>query len=160
MARSAVASGSSTPFALTSSAFGEGGEIPGRFTCDGANVSPPIDWAGAPDGTKTLALIAFDSDANYTHWVAYDMSGAPDGGLPEDASSTASESLHQGLNDFGKAGYGGPCPPSGTHLYHFTLYALDGTLAMAGTPKMDDLLAAMTGHVLAKVMLSGSYRRH
>jgi Raf kinase inhibitor-like protein, YbhB/YbcL family len=147
------------PFTLTSTAFDEGEAIPRRFTCDGENVSPDIAWSGAPEGTQALVLIVTDPDArNFVHWLVYDMTGSPAGGLPM-ATSASPDAPPQGTNDFGKLGYGGPCPPSGTHHYRFTLSALDKVLEITGTPKVDDLRAAMAGHVLAEAALTATYRR-
>jgi Raf kinase inhibitor-like YbhB/YbcL family protein len=149
-----------TPFALTSPAFHEGAAIPSRSTCDGADVSPELRWAGAPAGTQSLALIVTDPDAHdFLHWLAFDITGVPDGNLPEGVPASASTPA-QGLNGFGKRGYGGPCPPSGEHRYRFTLSALDRTLGLGGTPHLGEVEAAMKGHVLAEVTLTGTYRRH
>jgi Raf kinase inhibitor-like YbhB/YbcL family protein len=147
------------PFTLTSMAFREGGAIPRRLTCDGENVSPDIAWSGAPEGTESFALIVTDPDAGgFVHWLAYDFTGTPAGRLRM-AISTAADAPPQGTNDFGKRGYGGPCPPSGTHHYRFTLSALDKVLEISGTPKVRDLRAVMTGHVLAEATLTATYRR-
>ena len=147
------------PFTVTSSAFHEGGAIPRQFTCDGADVSPEISWSGAPDGTESLVLTVTDPDARgFVHWLAYNLPGTPAGGLPMAISASAKDPA-QGTNDFGKRGYGGPCPPSGTHHYRFTLSALDTTLALPGTPRLHDLKAAMAGHVLAEATLTATYRR-
>jgi len=146
---------------ISSPAFAEGTPIPARFTCDGPNVSPTLIWEGAPEGTVSLALIVDDPDApgrTFVHWVAFDIDGIPDGGLAEGISRT-SGAPREGRNDFGKIGYGGPCPPSGTHHYRFQLYALDQRLRLDGTPTADQLRAAMAGHVLAGTVLVGTYRR-
>jgi Raf kinase inhibitor-like YbhB/YbcL family protein len=146
-------------FTIESTAFQDGQPIPKRFTCDGANTSPDLMWSGAPDRTGALALIVDDPDARgFVHWVAYDMTGSASGGLAEGVSSSP-DAPPQGLNDFGKVGYGGPCPPSGTHHYRFTLYALDGPLGLTGTPRADDVRRAAEGHVLGQAVLSGTYRR-
>jgi Raf kinase inhibitor-like YbhB/YbcL family protein len=148
------------PFAVTSGAFRDGGGIPSRFTCDGADVSPAIDWTGAPDGTKSLLLRVIDPDAgDFVHWLAYDIAGSPAGGLPEKVSPSA-DAPRQGTNSFGKRGYGGPCPPSGTHHYRFALSALDTTLALPNGANLGELRVAMKGHVLAASVLTGTYRRH
>ncbi len=147
------------PFTLTSTAFAEGEGIPRRFTCDGQNVSPDIAWSGAPDGTQALVLIVTDPDArDFVHWLAYDLAGTQAGGLPI-AISVSPDAPAQGTNDFGRRGYGGPCPPSGTHHYRFTLAALDKVLEITGAPKVHDLRAAMAGHVLAEATLTATYRR-
>lgn len=147
------------PFTLTSTAFEDGGAIPRRFSCDGENVSPDLAWAGAPEGTRALALTVTDPDArDFVHWLVYDMTGTPSGGLPLGVSSSP-DAPPQGTNSFGKRGYGGPCPPSGTHHYRFTLLALDTVLELTGAPRIDALRAAMSGHVLAEATLTGTYRR-
>ena len=147
------------PFTLTSTAFGDGGAIPRRYTCDGDNASPDLAWSCAPDGTKAFVLIVIDPDArDFVHWLVYDMEGSPAGGLPM-AISSSPDAPPQGTNSFGKRGYGGPCPPSGTHHYRFTLSALDKVLEITGTPRIDELRAAMARHVLGEATLSGTYRR-
>lgn len=147
------------PFTLTSTAFEPGGAIPRRFSCDGENVSPDLAWAGAPSGTKGLVLTVIDPDArDFVHWIVYDITGTPTGGLPLGISSSP-DAPPQGTNSFGKRGYGGPCPPSGTHHYQFTLSALDASLAITGAPRIDAIKAAMAGHVLARATLTGTYRR-
>ncbi len=147
------------PFTLTSSALGEGEAIPRQFTCDGANDSPAISWSGAPEETKSLVLAVTDPDARgFVHWLAYNVAGKPSGELPA-AIQASAQVPAQGTNDFGKRGYGGPCPPSGTHHYRFTLSALDTVLELPGTPRLHDLKAAMAGHILAEATLTGSYHR-
>ena len=151
---------STAPFTLTSSAFAAGAAIPARFTCDGDDVSPPLAWVGAPAATGSLVLIVRDPDArNFAHWVAYEIPGGTSGSLPE-AIARSVPSLKQGRNDFGKDGYGGPCPPSGTHHYVFRLAALDRTLGLGDGKTAADVEAAMDGHVLATTELIGTYKRH
>lgn len=150
-----------TPFSVSSPAFADGSPIPRRFTCDGPNISPTLTWEGAPEATASLALIVDDPDApggTFVHWVAWDIDGAPAGGLAEAISGSA-DAPREGRNDFGRIGYGGPCPPSGTHHYRFTLYALDRTLSLGGSTTARQLRAAMAGHVLAEARLVGTYRR-
>lgn len=148
---------------ITSTAFAAGGMIPELHTCDGRDVSPPLAWREVPAGTKSLALIADDPDAprkTWVHWVIFNMPPA-DGGLPEAVPTerTLADGARQGTNDFGRIGYGGPCPPGGTHRYFFRLYALDSVLDLpAGAPK-EALLKAMAGHMLAEAELMGRYRR-
>lgn len=147
------------PFSLTSTAFQDGGAIPGRFSCDGEDVSPDLSWSGAPDGTMALVLTVIDPDArDFVHWLVYDVTGTPTGGLPAGIASSP-DAPAQGTNSFGKHGYGGPCPPSGTHHYRFTLSALDAALELGGAPRIDALRVAMAGHVLAETTLTGTYRR-
>lgn len=152
---------SESAFSLSSPAFTDGSPVPKRYTCDGANVSPTLVWEAAPDGTAALALIVDDPDApggTFVHWVAYDIDGTPNGGLAEGISASR-DAPPQGSNDFGRIGYGGPCPPSGTHRYRFTLYALDQVLGLRGSPTAAQLRAAMRGHVLGETRLVGTYRR-
>jgi len=146
-------------FSLTSTAFGEGGAIPRHLTCDGDNVSPDLSWAGTPDGTRALALIVTDPDARgFVHWIAFGLTGTPSGGLPAGISASP-DAPPQGTNDFGRTGYGGPCPPSGTHRYVFALHALDRPLDLTGAPRIEDVERAMDGHVLAQATLTGTYHR-
>ena len=148
------------PFELSSPAFGGGAAIPRKFSCDGDDVSPPLEWSDAPDDAAALALIVDDPDArDFVHWVVFDMTGSQSGGLAEGVSASP-DAPPQGSNDFGRLGWGGPCPPSGTHSYRFTLYALDEPLGLTGTPSADDLRAAMQGHVIADAELSASYTRN
>ena len=146
-------------FSLVSTAFAEGGAIPRRFTCDGDNVSPDLTWSGAPEGTAAFALIVEDPDArDFTHWVAFDLTGSASGGLPE-AVSSSPDAPPQGLNDFGKLGYGGPCPPSGSHHYRFMLYALDRMLELTGSPRAADVKRAIADHAIGQATLTGTYTR-
>jgi Raf kinase inhibitor-like YbhB/YbcL family protein len=148
---------------VNSTTFQDGGMIPSQYTCDGPNISPPIEWAGLPTAAETIALICDDPDAPakvWVHWVAFDVpatrSGLPEAVPPE---GTIPGGGRQGANDFGKVGYGGPCPPSGTHRYYFKVYALDTQLDLDSTTTKDRLLRAMEGHVLAQGQLIGRYRR-
>jgi Raf kinase inhibitor-like YbhB/YbcL family protein len=146
-------------FTLTSPAFNEGAAIPRQHSCDGADASPPLSWAGAPAGAKALALVMDDPDAGgFVHWVLYNLGPAASGSLPP-GITPAWQVAPQGQNSFGRVGYGGPCPPSGTHRYVFRLLALDAMLALAGTPRASELLAAARGHILAEARLTGTYRR-
>ena len=146
-------------FSLTSTAFTEGGAIPRRHSCDGVDSSPDLSWSGAPDGTRALALVVTDPDArDFVHWIAYDLTGTPSGGLPA-AVSASPDAPPQGTNSFGRTGYGGPCPPSGTHHYVFTLHALDEPLALSGAPRLEEVERAMDGHVLGVATLTGTYHR-
>lgn len=154
---------------LTSSAFAEGGEIPSRYTCEAETqeISPPLAWQGLPPGTRSLALIADDPDApdpqapkmTWVHWVLYnlpsDSSGLPEAVAPQDLPP----GTLQGLNDWKKTGYGGPCPPIGRHRYFFKLHALDIVLPDLGTPTKAGLEKAMGGHVLARAELVGTYEK-
>lgn len=148
---------------LTSSAFKEGEAIPRQYTCDGVNISPPLEWSGAPKTAKTVAIIADDPDApagTWVHWVLYNLP-AENIGLVENvpATETMKAGGLQGKNDFGKIGYGGPCPPSGTHRYFFKIYALDAELPLKAGATKADLEKAMQGHTLAQGQLMGTYSR-
>jgi Raf kinase inhibitor-like YbhB/YbcL family protein len=148
---------------IKSPAFSEGGAIPGKYTCDGKDVSPPLSWSGAPAGTKSLALICDDPDApsgDWVHWVVFDLPSSSTG-LPEGvpARDEIAGGGRQGRNDFRKTGYGGPCPPGGTHRYVFTLFALDRELGLGAGATKAQLSAAMRGHVLAEGRLTGKYSR-
>jgi len=150
-------------FKLTSTAFKEGQPIPRQHTCDGVDVSPALEWSGAPPSAKTFALICDDPDApsgTWVHWVLYNLPGDRIG-LVENVPATEKvpgDGL-QGTNDFQKIGYGGPCPPSGTHHYFFKLYALDGELSLKGGATKAEVLKAMEGQIVAQTQLMGTYRR-
>ena len=149
---------------ITSSAFGEGGMIPKPYTCDGKDISPPLQWSGVPDSAKSLALICDDPDApmgTWVHWVLYNLPGDLKE-LPEAIPSdkTLKNGATHGRNDFHKFGYGGPCPPGGTHRYYFKLYALDTVLDLEPGATKAALLKAMEGHILAQGQLMGKYKRH
>lgn len=150
---------SAVPFGLTSAAFDEGSSIPREFTCDGADVSPPLSWTGVPEGTGALVLVVDDPDARgFVHWIVLDLPAA-DGDLQRGVAPTAA-SPQQGRNDFGRAGWGGPCPPSGTHHYRFTLTAVAAPLGLADGPSGDAVAAAQAAStVVAQVTLTGTYRR-
>ena len=152
-----------TVMKLTSGAFEEGALIPRQHTCDGANSSPPLSWTGAPEGTKSFSLIFDDPDApsrTWVHWVVYDLP-ADMTGLPENVGKVEKLDIsgRQGVSDFGRFGYGGPCPPSGTHRYFFKLYALDTMLELSGRVSKKQLEEAMEGHVLESAQLVGRYTR-
>ncbi len=149
---------------ITSAAFGSEGAIPAKYTCDGADASPPLEWAGLPGGTKSLALICDDPDApvgTWVHWVIYDippaLSGLPEGVPP---SEITPQGAKQGVNDFRRTGYGGPCPPpGGPHRYFFKLYALDIAPGLPPGASKADLLRVMEGHILGEGALMGRYQR-
>ena len=146
-------------FTLTSTAFREGGAIPRRHTCDGDDVSPDLEWSDAPAEAEAFVLIADDPDAaGFVHWIVYDIAGAATAGLAEGVSESV-DAPPQGTNDFGRLGYGGPCPPSGTHRYVFTLYALSEPLALGGAPGGDTVRQEMQGRVIAEARLTGTYTR-
>jgi Raf kinase inhibitor-like YbhB/YbcL family protein len=148
---------------LTSSAFSEGAMIPNKYTCDGADVSPPLNWGALPAGTKSLALVCDDPDApvgTWVHWVYYDIPAETEG-LPENVATDErpAQGGTQGINDFRKMGYGGPCPPGGTHRYYFKLYALDTTLNLSPGATKKQVLKAMENHIIGQTQLMGKYRR-
>lgn len=149
---------------ITSSAFEAHGMIPSRHTCDGEDLSPQLAWSEAPDRTRSFAIISDDPDAPIGTWVHWVLYGLPSDAreLPESvpAEETVLGGARQGKNDFGRIGYGGPCPPpNGAHRYYFKLYALDVELELAPGASKDELLAAMQGHILGGGHLVGRYRR-
>jgi Raf kinase inhibitor-like YbhB/YbcL family protein len=150
---------------LTSAAFATGGEIPLRHTCQGEDISPPLAWSGVPTNARSLVLIVDDPDAPdpaapkmvYVHWLLYNIPPST-AALPE-AVAQLPEGTQQGLNDWRRIGYGGPCPPIGRHRYFHKLYALDTVLPDLGTPTKAMLEAAMKGHVIAQAELVGTYQK-
>jgi len=157
----------SMPFTISSPAFTPNGPIPAKYTCDGADISPPLESSGTPDGTKSFALIVDDPDAPdpakpqrvYVHWVVYNIP-ANATKLPENAAKSGlPHGGMQGTNDWGKQTYGGPCPPIGRHRYFFKLYALDTQLKGLKNPTKPKLEKAMQGHVLDNTQLIGTYEK-
>ncbi len=151
---------------IASPAFVEGGEIPRQYTCDGEDYSPALHWEGVPVGTKSLALIVDDPDApdpaapkmTWVHWVVYNMPPSVVG-LPEGADAASlPPGTRDGINDWKREGWGGPCPPVGRHRYFFKLYALDTELPDLGLATKNKVLQAMIGHVLAEAQLVGTYQ--
>ena len=150
---------------LTSTAFAQGGDIPSRYTCDGQDVSPPLAWSGAPAGAKSLVLVVDDPDApdpaapkmTWVHWVLYNLPPGA-GSIPEAASKLPAGTL-EGVNDWKRTGYGGPCPPVGRHRYFHKLYALDTVLPDLGRPSKAQLEARIKGHVIAQAELVGTYQK-
>jgi len=148
---------------LKSSAFEAGGMIPKKYTCDGPDASPPLNWSDVPAKAKSLALIVDDPDApmgTWVHWVAWNIppdARSLDEGVPK--KDSLPNGMKQGTTDFRSIGYGGPCPPSGTHRYFFKLYALDTALNLPPSTTKKDLERAMQGHVLRQVELIGKYAR-
>jgi Raf kinase inhibitor-like YbhB/YbcL family protein len=148
---------------LTSPAFRDGDEIPTKYTCDGINVSPPLEWTDVPPRTRSLALVVDDPDApdpeqpttTWVHWVIVDVPPSRHG-LHENLGRLAHG--HVGLNDWNRAAWGGPCPPVGRHRYFFKLYALDRVLELARPTKIE-LERAMAGHILAEAALIGTYKK-
>ena len=156
--------GTTMSIKVTSTAFTEGQPIPAKYTCDSDDVSPPLQWMNAPTNTKSFALICDDPDApvgTWVHWVLYDLP-ASTSALAEDAAKTQplTGGAKQGLNDFRRIGYGGPCPPPGKpHRYFFKLYALDTVLNVKAGLTKKELLKVTNGHVLAEGRLVGTYQR-
>ncbi|MGA1869411.1 MAG: YbhB/YbcL family Raf kinase inhibitor-like protein [bacterium] len=152
-----------TVMELQSSAFKNKSAIPSRYTCDGANVSPPLAWEVVPEGVKSFALISDDPDApvgTWFHWVYYNI--PPEiKSLPENVAAEKKPAVGgmQGINDFRKIGYGGPCPPGGTHRYFFKIYALDTMLNLSPGATKKELVKAMEGHILGHAELIGTYKR-
>jgi Raf kinase inhibitor-like YbhB/YbcL family protein len=144
------------PIKITTPAFREGGAIPVRFTCHGANISPQLEIVRAPSGAKSLALIVDDPDAPsglFTHWLVWDIDPQKTT-FPENSAPAGAA---QGTNDFGKRGYGGPCPPSGIHRYFFRVFALNNALNLKAGAKRSELDKAMSGHVIGQGELTGRY---
>lgn len=150
-------------FVLTSRAFDQGKAVPAKYTCDGDDVSPPLEWRDPPAGTRSFALVSDDPDAPvgvWVHWVLYDLP-ASTRSLAEDVAPDAElpGGGRQGVNSWGRSGYGGPCPPGGTHRYFFKLYALDALLQLAPGAGKDEVLRRMEGHVVGEAELMGIYAR-
>ncbi len=148
---------------VVSTAFGQMQPIPEAYTCDGADVSPPLSWGELPAGTKSIALICDDPDAprgTWVHWVAYDLPPTCQG-LPQgvEKTGTLKGGGKQGKNDFPEIGYNGPCPPGGTHRYFFKVYALDTMLDLPPGKTKREVEKAMKGHVLGRGELTGTYSR-
>jgi Raf kinase inhibitor-like YbhB/YbcL family protein len=149
---------------VTSTAFKEGELIPQEYTCDGKDISPDLAWAGAPAGAKSIVLISDDPDApmgTWAHWVVINIppeakglaaGASPTGVMPKGCLETAT--------NFSQPGYGGPCPPGGTHRYYFKVYALDSVLNLAVKARKAEVESAMQGHILAQGQLMGKYRRN
>lgn len=156
-----------TTLQLSAPAFPAGGAIPAAHTCEGADRSPALAWAGAPPGTRSLVLIVDDPDApdpaaprmTWVHWVLYNLP-ADTAGLPEAVAPAAlPPGTLEGVTDFRRTGWGGPCPPIGRHRYYFRLYALDCVLPDLGRPARARVDQAMAGHVLAQAELMGTYQK-
>lgn len=152
---------------ITSAAFQNNGEIPSRHTCQGQDLSPPLQWQGIPEGTRSLVLIVDDPDApdpqapkmTWVHWVLYNLPPNT-AGLPEGATSgDLPDGTLEGVNDWKRTGYGGPCPPIGRHRYFHKLYALDMVMDDMKRPDKAKIEAAMQGHILARGELVGTYQK-
>ncbi len=152
---------------LSSTAFNNGGEIPPKYTCEGNDISPALEWTGVPDQTRSLVLIVDDPDApdprapkmTWVHWVLFNI--PPDTtGLPEGITSAdLPHGTEEGMNDWKRTGYGGPCPPVGRHRYFHKLYALDTAIKGMDKPTKEKVEAAMDGHIIAKTELLGTYEK-
>ncbi|UCC57236.1 MAG: YbhB/YbcL family Raf kinase inhibitor-like protein [Gammaproteobacteria bacterium] len=152
---------------LTSTAFTQGGEIPSQYTCEGEDLAPPLEWTGVPAAARSLVLIVDDPDApdpkaprmTWVHWVLYNL--PPDTqGLPEGVTSNnLPPGTAEGINDWKRTGYGGPCPPIGRHRYFHKLYALDTALTVLDQPGKTDIEALMEGHVIEQAELVGTYEK-
>jgi Raf kinase inhibitor-like YbhB/YbcL family protein len=151
---------------ITSAAFTHGGSIPTRHTCEGEDLSPALQWSGAPEGTKSFALIVDDPDApdpasprmTYVHWVLYDIA-ADMRGLSEGAGNKPATGAREGTNDARRTGYKGPCPPIGQHRYFHKLYAVDTVFGDLKVPTKPALERALEGHILARAELMGTYQK-
>ena len=152
---------------LSSTSFSPQGSIPAKYTCEGNDTSPPLTWSGVPPSAKSLALIVDDPDApdpkapkvTWVHWVVYDLPPQASGLAESPAGKSLPQGAREGLNDWKKTGYGGPCPPIGRHRYFFKLYALDTALPDLKRPSKADLLKAMEGHVVGTAELVGTYEK-
>lgn len=152
---------------LHSPAFEHATPIPARYTCDGGDVSPPLRWSGLPAQTSSLVLIVDDPDApdpaapqrTWVHWLLYNLPADAQGLAEGAGAAPLPEGTREGLNDWQRTGYGGPCPPIGRHRYFHKLYALDTVLPDLHHPTRAELLEAMAGHVLAQAQLIGTYQR-
>jgi len=153
--------------AVASASFTDGGSIPRTYTCEGEDISPPLSWDGVPTDARSLVLIVDDPDCpdpeapkrTWVHWVLYNIpagtSALPEAVRPEDLPAGTRE----GLNDWERSGYGGPCPPIGRHRYFFKIYALDTELAGLRKPTKGEVERAMQGHVISQAQLVGTYRK-
>jgi Raf kinase inhibitor-like YbhB/YbcL family protein len=155
-----------TDFSLGSPAFPPGGAIPRRHPCEGEDVSPPLRWSGAPEGAAAFVLVVEDRDARgFVHWVVVDIpagsSELAEGSKPGSLAAGSSAAPTEGRNDFGRRGWGGPCPPpgSGDHHYVFTLLALASPLGLGGSPSATEARAAASGRTLGSAVLEGTFRR-
>jgi Raf kinase inhibitor-like YbhB/YbcL family protein len=152
---------------LTSTAFENGGNIPGVYTCQGEDISPPLSWCNIPQAAKSLALIVDDPDApdpnaprmTWVHWLLYNIPPATSALAEHMTATKLPPGTLEGINDWKRTGYGGPCPPIGRHRYFFKLYALDTPIADLHKPVKNKLEAAMQGHIIAQTQLMGTYQK-
>jgi hypothetical protein len=156
---------STMPFELSSTAFAQGEPIPVQYSCDGDDISPPLTWGNPPTGTQSLALIMDDPDApggTWDHWILFNIPADThevQENLPITGKNQDPNAIFVGNNSWGRADYGGPCPPSGTHRYFFKLYALDTTISLLPGANKQELLNNMDGHILAESELMGTFSR-
>lgn len=163
----AARTGGTMTFTISSTAFSHMGTIPSKYTCEGANVSPPLAWTNLPEGTRSLVLIVDDPDApnpaapkmTFVHWLLYNIPPAKEGLGEGTGNHPPHNGMREGFGSRNRGGYTGPCPPIGTHRYFHKLYALDTLLPDLGSPDKDRLLRAMQGHVLGEAVLIGTYRK-
>lgn len=154
-------------FMLNSTEFTDGGEIPSKYTCQGEDISPPLVWQEVPNGTRSLVLIVDDPDApdpkaprmTWVHWVLYNIPPQVKGLSAGLTSSSLPSGAREGINDWKRKGYGGPCPPIGRHRYFHKLYALDAEIKEMVNPTKADIEKAMKGHIIAKAQLVGTYEK-
>jgi hypothetical protein len=152
-------------FKLTSDAFAHGQSIPAKYSCIGRNISPPLAWTDPPAGAQSFALIVDDPDApagTWVHWVLFNIPADArelQEDLPVKGKNVDPNSIYVGKNSWGDIGYGGPCPPSGTHRYYFKLYALDTLISLLPGASKDQLLKEMDGHILAQTELMGTFSK-
>ena len=152
---------------ISSTAFSQNANIPSRYTCEGEDISPPLSWSSVPVGSRSLALIVDDPDApdpaaprmTWVHWVLYNIPPESQGLGEATTSSSLPAGTLQGINDWKRTGYGGPCPPIGRHRYFFKLYALDSPLPDLHKPTKVQLEQAMRGHILGQAELIGTYQK-
>jgi Raf kinase inhibitor-like YbhB/YbcL family protein len=159
--------GGEMPLTLTSTAFEQDGDIPVQYTCEGEDIAAPLQWSGVPDATRSLVLIVDDPDApdpkaprmTWVHWVLFNLPPATPG-LPEGTTTNdLPPGTEEGINDWKRTGYGGPCPPIGRHRYFHKLYALDTVLTGLAQPTKADIEAAMAGHIIDQAELIGTYQK-
>lgn len=152
---------------LTSTAFRHEGQIPSKYTCEGQNVSPELAWSGIPERARALVLVVDDPDApdpkapktTWVHWVLYNMPATTTGLAEGIAASSLPQGTRQGINDWKRTGYGGPCPPIGQHRYYFKLYAVDRPLPDMVNATKADIEKAMEGHIVDQAVLMGTYQK-
>jgi Raf kinase inhibitor-like YbhB/YbcL family protein len=167
LAHASTAQEAAMSFTIISPAFEDKASIPRRYTCEGEDISPALRWSGAPKGTKSFALIVDDPDApdprapqrTWVHWVLYDIPADVNAFSDDQLAKGLPEGTREGLNDWKRTRYGGPCPPIGRHRYFHKLYALDTALPALKHPTKAQLIEAMKGHILAEAQLVGTYEK-